>query len=96
MLDRLTAHAYNVGMGILNIRNLPDDVHGALRQRAALNGTSMEAEARAILTAAVRPQATLSPEQLQNMVDNLCRPDRPSHVVDDFLRERRREAQSEP
>ena len=39
----------------LNIRNLPDETHRALRIRAAHNGRSMEAEARAILEQAVRP-----------------------------------------
>jgi plasmid stability protein len=36
-------------MAILNIRRLSDDVHAALRLRAARNGRSMEAEARDIL-----------------------------------------------
>lgn len=39
-------------MAILNIRQLPDDVHTSLRVRAARNGRSMEAEARYILTLA--------------------------------------------
>jgi len=37
-------------MAILNIRQLPDDVHTRLRVRAAHNGRSMEAEARHILS----------------------------------------------
>jgi antitoxin FitA len=40
-------------MGVLNIRNLPDEVYAGLRVRAAKAGRSMEAEARAILTGAV-------------------------------------------
>lgn len=36
-------------MASLTIRNLPDDVHRALRVKAARNGNSTEAEARAIL-----------------------------------------------
>ena len=50
--DRLAyvaPNAYTVGMAILNIRKLPDDVHARLRLRAAHNGRSMEAEARDIL-----------------------------------------------
>lgn len=40
------------------MRDLDDDVRERLRQRAAANGRSMEAEVREILTAAVRaPQA---------------------------------------
>ena len=42
-------------MAMLTIRNLPDDVHRALRLRAAQNGHSTEAEVRSILASAVRP-----------------------------------------
>jgi plasmid stability protein len=44
-------------MAILTVRNLPDEVHRALRMRAAQHGRSMEAEVREILTNAVKPQA---------------------------------------
>jgi plasmid stability protein len=37
-------------MATLTIRNLPDNVHQGLRARAAANGRSMEAEARAVLS----------------------------------------------
>ncbi|PPF78923.1 plasmid stabilization protein [Subtercola sp. Z020] len=40
-------------MGTLTVRNLDDDVQRRIRRRAAENGRSMEAEARAILSAAV-------------------------------------------
>lgn len=43
-------------MAILTVRNLPDDVHRALRVRAAQHGQSTEAEVRAILAAAVKPE----------------------------------------
>ncbi len=36
-------------MAILTVRNVPDEVHRALRVRAALRGRSTEAEVRAIL-----------------------------------------------
>lgn len=42
-------------MAMLTVRSLPDEVHRALRVRAALHGRSMEAEVRDIL------QATLAP-----------------------------------
>jgi len=42
-------------MAMLTVRNLPDEVHHALRVRAANNKRSTEAEVRAILTLAVRP-----------------------------------------
>ncbi|WP_166870894.1 plasmid stabilization protein [Salinibacterium sp. ZJ450] len=40
-------------MGILTVRNLDPVVQAKLRERAARNGRSMEAEARAVLAAAV-------------------------------------------
>jgi plasmid stability protein len=40
-------------MGTITVRNLDDDVQSRLRRRAAANGRSMEAEARAILADAV-------------------------------------------
>ena len=43
-------------MAILNIRNLPDEVHANLRVRAAKAGRSMEAEARTILMAVLEGQ----------------------------------------
>lgn len=42
---------------MLTVRNLPDDVHRALRVRAAHHGRSTEAEVREILALAVKPQA---------------------------------------
>ena len=43
-------------MAVLTVRNLPDEVHRALRVRAARHGHSMEAEVRGILESAVSPQ----------------------------------------
>lgn len=43
-------------MAILTIRKVPDDVHRALRVRAARHGRSVEAEVREILAAAVKPE----------------------------------------
>lgn len=42
-------------MPAVTIRNLPDEVHRALKVRAARHGRSTEAEMREILAAAVRP-----------------------------------------
>lgn len=42
-------------MAMLTVRNLPDEVHRALRLRAAQHGRSTEAEVREILAAAVKP-----------------------------------------
>jgi plasmid stability protein len=43
-------------MARLTVRNLPDEVHRALRVRAARHGRSTEAEVRAILESAVKPR----------------------------------------
>lgn len=42
-------------MATVTVRNLPDEVHRALRMRAAMHGRSTEAEIRDILEAVVRP-----------------------------------------
>jgi len=42
-------------MAMLTVRNIPDEVHRALRVRAAQRGQSMEAEVREILKSAVSP-----------------------------------------
>jgi plasmid stability protein len=42
-------------MAVLTVRNVPDEVHRALRVRAAAHGRSAEAEVRAILSAALVP-----------------------------------------
>ncbi|HHY48396.1 MAG TPA: plasmid stabilization protein [Alphaproteobacteria bacterium] len=44
-------------MAILTVRNVPDEVHRALRVRAAQHGRSTEAEVREILAAAVKPSS---------------------------------------
>jgi plasmid stability protein len=46
-------------MAMLTVRNLPDDVHRALRVQAALHGRSTEAEVREILASAVKPEARM-------------------------------------
>ena len=53
-------HATNafevIAVAMLTVRNLSDEVHRALRVRAAQHGHSMEAEVREILESAVNPQ----------------------------------------
>lgn len=46
-------------MASVTIRNLPDETHRALRVRAATHGRSTEAEIRAILECAVRPESRI-------------------------------------
>jgi antitoxin FitA len=43
-------------MAMLTVRNLPDEVHRALRVLAARHGHSTEAEVREILANAVKPE----------------------------------------
>ena len=46
-------------MAMLTVRNLPNEVHRALRVLAAQHGRSTEAEVREILAAAVKPATRL-------------------------------------
>ncbi|VWC23183.1 plasmid stability protein [Burkholderia metallica] len=46
-------------MPVITVRNLPDEVHRALRIRAAQHGRSTEAEVRDILEQAVLPGGRL-------------------------------------
>lgn len=46
-------------MAAVTIRNLPDSVHRALKQRAAAHHRSTEAEIRAVLEAAVSQEGRL-------------------------------------
>lgn len=83
-------------MAVLTIRKLPDDVHARLRVRAAKNGRSMEAEARAILAEGCSEvEAPVSASDLQRWVDQLYGGNKPKNVVDDLIAERRREAERE-
>ncbi|MFC4307513.1 Arc family DNA-binding protein [Steroidobacter flavus] len=43
-------------MSSITVRNVPEEVHRALRVRAAQHGRSTEAEIREILSAAVKPE----------------------------------------
>jgi hypothetical protein len=53
-------HASNafevIAMAMLTVRNLSEEVHRALRVRAAQHGQSMEAEVREILESAISPK----------------------------------------
>lgn len=53
-------------MPTMTIRNLPAELHRALRVRAALNDRSAEAEVRAILDSVLNP-----PEKDSNLVEAL-------------------------
>lgn len=53
-------------MAMLAVRNITDEVHRALRVRAAQRGHSMEAEVRDILESAVSPQGRVKLGSLMN------------------------------
>jgi plasmid stability protein len=55
-MNALNANLRSDAMAMLTVRNLPDDVHRALRVRAARHGRSTEAEVREILAVAVKPE----------------------------------------
>jgi plasmid stability protein len=81
-------------MPTLTIRNLPDQVHAALRLQAAQDGLSMEAEARKILTEVCKIDKKPI-TGLQELVDQLYAVKKPAHVVEHLLQERRLEANGE-
>jgi plasmid stability protein len=83
-------------MPVLNIRNLPPEVHAHLRVRAARAGRSMEAEARAILAAACMEGNVSRPARvLQDWVDEMYGAKKPRKVVESLIAERRRERAKE-
>lgn len=55
-------------MANLTIRNLPDEVHRALRMRAKHHGRSTEAEIRAILERATQPSQRIKLGSLLNSI----------------------------
>jgi antitoxin FitA len=57
ILNALNAFIKVDVMAMLTVRNLPDEVHRALRVRAAAHGQSTEAEVREILAMAVKPDS---------------------------------------
>jgi antitoxin FitA len=48
-----------IRMASFTVRNLPDEVHRALRVRAAMHGRSAEAEIREILESTVKPEGRI-------------------------------------
>jgi plasmid stability protein len=58
-MQSLILHIANEIMASVTVRNLPDETHRALRVRAAMHGLSTEAEIRAILENAVRPDGRI-------------------------------------
>lgn len=81
-------------MATIHLHNLPEEVHSALRLRAARAGRSVEEEARAILVAACREEpSALSPGVLRKWAEEACSDYCATSAVDDLIAERRREAE---
>ena len=89
-------------MATLTIRNLPDHVHAALRTRAAASGRSMESEARLQLEAGLlrsqpydHARADAATDALRHALRAANGGTLPTGVVDEFIAERRAEAERE-
>jgi plasmid stability protein len=87
-------------MATLTIRNVPDDVRDRLRVRAARNGRSMEAEARALLAEAVVEGAGAPKPSVRERVRRLKAAFAPyrsaaGSVADELIAERRLEGWKE-
>jgi plasmid stability protein len=97
-VDNSASNAYNASMATITVRGLPEEIHTALRVRAARNGRSMEAEVREILAAATKeaePRRTTVAE-LQAWVAERTRHLPPGYsAVDALIAERRSEFERE-
>ena len=83
-------------MKTLSIRSIPDEVHAKLRVRAARNGRSMEAEARALLEISVQGgEADKWVGEIQALAKRMSAKRKPNGMVDGLLEERRREVREE-
>lgn len=60
-------------MPSVTVRNVPDEVHRAIRVRAAQHGRSIEAEMRDILESAVKPQGRVKLGSLLAEIGRECR-----------------------
>ncbi|MFL5109090.1 MAG: FitA-like ribbon-helix-helix domain-containing protein [Microvirga sp.] len=96
MIDGIAVTPHPPAMATLTVRNLPDEVRDQLRVRAARNGRSMEAEARAVLAAGVngenRSQEQKDVRARVRRLQEIMKPYRSKDrsVVDEFLAERRK------
>lgn len=96
-LASIASKYYLPTMATLTIRNLPDEVHDALRRRAAEHRRSMEAEARDVLAKAVEARPRRDPKDIIESFRAMAPPPRPGEPagwsgVDEFLAEKRLEA----
>lgn len=85
-------------MATLTIRKLDDKVHARLRVQAAINGRSVEEEVREVLASATHPKRKPGRKKVMGALQKLRASIRkanggkmPTGVVDEFLRNRRKE-----
>ncbi len=96
-VDCTASIAYNDSMATITVRGLPEEIHAALRVRAARNGRSMEAEAREILaTTVMQEPQPMSVAELRGWAAEYYRGLPPAPLAsDELIAERRREFQQE-
>ncbi|MGY0195474.1 FitA-like ribbon-helix-helix domain-containing protein [Leptothrix sp. BB-4] len=75
-------------MPMLTVRNIPEEVHRALRVRAARHGQSMEAEVRAILASAISPEGRVKLGSLLADIGRQARLNDEEFAVFDQVRDR--------
>jgi antitoxin FitA len=75
-------------MAMLTVRNLPEEVHRALRMRAATHGRSTEAEVRAILEDAVKPEGRVKLGSLLANIGRQARLTDEEHAIFDQIRDK--------
>ena len=80
-------------MPSMTVRNVPDEVHRALRVRAAKHGRSAEAEIREILKNAVKPEGRL---KLGSLLANIGRKINLSDDEFSILEQSRDKTQAKP
>lgn len=59
MTSLMSSYFQDISMATVTVRNLPDEVHRALRVRAAHHGRSTEAEIREILAQSIQSEGRL-------------------------------------
>ena len=76
-VDSIAVTPHPPAMATLTVRNLPDEVRDGLRVRAARNGRSMEAEARAVLSEAIGAKPRMSKEDYRAVIEKIAGRDAP-------------------
>lgn len=75
-------------MSSITVRNVPEEVHRALRVRAARHGRSTEAEIREILATAVKPEGRVKLGSLLSDIGRKARLTNEEFAIFDEVREK--------